>query len=339
MKRVRFSCALAVLVGCAFALGGCGKPSVDSDANASAETVPRTAIRFQTDWYPQPEHGGFYQALARGFYAEARLDVSILPGGPGPKTTAKIAGGSADVAMGRSDDILRNIDQGLPFVIVGVFMQHDPQALLLHTNNPVSSFSDLDGRTVMAIPGSNWIAFLKVRYQIDFNIIPTNFGLAQFMADPGFIQQCFVTNEPFFAAQNGAQTKVLLLADTGFDPYRVIYTTRRFLRENPAAVQAFVAASTRGWRDYIEGDPAAANALLQARNDQLSDAFIAFSIATMRERGLVGGHPDQGETYGDLRRERIAASLNTMRELGLIESALKPEDAVSFPTAGQPTQQ
>src|SRR5690606_941553 len=105
MKHVRFLCALAVLVGCAFALGGCGKPSVDSAANASAETVPRTAIRFQTDWYPQPEHGGFYQALARGFYAEARLDVSILPGGPGPKTTAKIAGGSADVAMGRSDDI------------------------------------------------------------------------------------------------------------------------------------------------------------------------------------------------------------------------------------------
>ena len=28
-------------------------------------------VVFQTDWFPQAEHGGFYQALAKGYYRDA----------------------------------------------------------------------------------------------------------------------------------------------------------------------------------------------------------------------------------------------------------------------------
>ncbi len=39
-------------------------------------------ITFGTDWRAQAEHGGFYQALAKGFYAEHGLNVKIRQGGP-----------------------------------------------------------------------------------------------------------------------------------------------------------------------------------------------------------------------------------------------------------------
>ena len=58
--------------------GGC--------ARQQAAVSPATGLRkvvLQSDWFPQAEHGGFYQALAKGFYREAGLDVEILPGGPG----------------------------------------------------------------------------------------------------------------------------------------------------------------------------------------------------------------------------------------------------------------
>ena len=32
---------------------------------------PLPKVRFKTDWYPQAEHGGFYQALAKGYYRDA----------------------------------------------------------------------------------------------------------------------------------------------------------------------------------------------------------------------------------------------------------------------------
>ena len=39
------------------------------------------AVRFGANWVAQPEHGGFYQALADGTYRKYGLDVTIVPGG------------------------------------------------------------------------------------------------------------------------------------------------------------------------------------------------------------------------------------------------------------------
>src|SRR5436189_4757994 len=40
-------------------------------------------IKVQLDWVAEPEHGGFYQAQAKGFFREEGLDVTLIPGGPG----------------------------------------------------------------------------------------------------------------------------------------------------------------------------------------------------------------------------------------------------------------
>ena len=37
-------------------------------------------MKFQADWYPQPEHGGFYDAVVKGYYKDEGLDVEIIPG-------------------------------------------------------------------------------------------------------------------------------------------------------------------------------------------------------------------------------------------------------------------
>jgi len=312
-------------------LTACG-PSEPAGATAP-DGSKLTAVRFQTDWYPQAEHGGFYQAKASGLFAEAGLNVTLLAGGPGPTSSQKLVAGAADISMGRSDDLIQQISQGLPFVIVGVFMQHDPQALLLHASNPIESFEELDGKTIMAVPGSNWINYLKNRFQIDFQIIPTNFGIAQFMSDPGFIQQCFITNEPYYVAQNGANPKTLLLSATGFDPYRVIYTTRRYLRDHPDTVRKFVEASVQGWRDYLVGDASAANQLILTANSQMTADFIAYSIESMRDNLLISGDPAAGERYGLLEPARLQAQIDAMMEIGLLEQAVTPAAVADFDMA------
>lgn len=63
----------ACLLGVCLVLGGCRKQQASSGL---------TPVTLQTDWYPQPEHGGFYDALIRGYYKDEGLDVKILPGGP-----------------------------------------------------------------------------------------------------------------------------------------------------------------------------------------------------------------------------------------------------------------
>ncbi|MBP7141494.1 MAG: ABC transporter substrate-binding protein [Opitutaceae bacterium] len=325
--------ARALLLPCLLLQAGCGKRASDAAGNPSRSKLHR--IRFQTDWYPQAEHGGFYQALAKGFYREAGLDVEIISGGPGATVAQRMISGAADVGMSRSDDVALFIADGKPFVMIGVTFQHDPQAILLHEESPVNTFADLDGRTLMAVPGSAWINFLKKRYRIDFSIIPSNFGIARFMADPNFIQQCFITNEPYYVRANGGRPKTLLISDSGFDPYRVYMTTRRFARENEQALKAFVAASNRGWADFINGDPSPAFDLIVSRNAQMSRDFLTYGRSSLQEHHLVAGHRERGEAVGQFSRKRMKNQMRTLVDLKLLKEPLPLETLADFPILGE----
>lgn len=331
--HLRLFSALFLLLTCALFSTGCERKQANPGGTPPAAT--RHSIRFQTDWYPQAEHGGFYQALAKGFYREAGLDVEIISGGPGATVAQRMISGAADVGMSRSDDVALFIADGKPFMLIGVTFQHDPQAILLHEENPVNTFADLNGKTIMAVPGSAWINFLKTRYRIDFSIIPSNFGIARFMADRNFIQQCFITNEPYYVRANGGRPKTLLISDSGFDPYRVYMTTRRFARDNETALRAFVAASNRGWADFINGDPSPAFDLIVARNPQMSRDFLAYGRDSLREHHLVAGHSDRGESVGQFSRKRMDDQIRTLVDLKLLKEPLPLEKLADLSILGE----
>jgi NitT/TauT family transport system substrate-binding protein len=310
------------------ALAGCSRPAPQAAAGGAAPAPTR--IRFKTDWYPQGEHGGFYQALARGFYREAGLDVDVVPGGPGALVPQLVVSGQVDVAMSRSDDMIVYASQGLPFVIVAAYMEHDPQALLLHDEDPAKTFADLNHRTVMATPGVYWMDYLRARYHLELREIPLNYGLAQFMADKTFIQQCFLTNEPYYVRRNGGHPRTMQLSDSGYDPYRVIFTTQAFLRDHAEEVRAFIAASIRGWDDFMNGDPAPAKAMILARNQAMSDDFINFSMRAMREHEIVAGDPSAGERTGLMTRQRMQDQVQTLARLKIIPQLIPLEKFARF---------
>ena len=59
-----------------------------------------TKVTLQADWYPQPEHGGFYTALVKGYYfctrraeyvmIEGLGEVGPLRGGTGLETFRRL---------------------------------------------------------------------------------------------------------------------------------------------------------------------------------------------------------------------------------------------------------
>jgi NitT/TauT family transport system substrate-binding protein len=309
-------------------LPGCARQDGPPPAPSPGAGLPK--IRFKTDWFPQAEHGGFYQAVARGFYTEAGVDVEIVPGGPGVPVEQILLAGQVDVAMGRSDDIITWASRGIPLTIVGVYMERDPQAILLHDESPVRGFADLNNRTIMGVQGSNWIDYIKLHYHIDFRLIPSNFGIAQFMADKDFIQQCFVTNEPYYVRKNGAHPRVLLMSDSGFNPYRVIYTSQRYAREHPAEIRAFLAATLRGWDDFMNGDPAPGKSLIVRNNPNMTEEFMDYSIQAMRDDKIVFGKPEAGERLGLMTRRRLQEQENDLVQLKIIHELIPFDKFVRF---------
>ncbi len=307
----------AVLLGT-----GCAPKSEHTpggDPNASAPAIELTPISVQLDWFPEPAHGGFYQAAAKGYYTQVGLEVELNPGGPGGRPTQKVAAGQVDISMGRSDDMMLAAQEGLPVLIVAALMQHDPQALLVHANSPVKNFDDLEGKEIMAYPGAAWIPYLKSRFDIEFDIMPLSYGLARFISDPDLIQACFITDEPYRLVKEGVPVRTLLLSDAGYDPYRVIVANRSFAAKNQATMRAFIAATLRGWEDYLLGDPAPAHELIDAANEHMDADQMAYSHEQMRARRFVQGFPNRGEQIGKLDPARLRAHSELLHRLGVLE--------------------
>ncbi|KAF0094478.1 MAG: NitT/TauT family transport system substrate-binding protein [Puniceicoccaceae bacterium 5H] len=296
-------------------LAGCGRSKPEQADTTNGELIP---VTLQTDWFAQAEHGGFYQALAKGYYREAGLDVTLLQGGPNSMSLNKVLTGKAQFAMNKADAVIDFGAQGLDVQPVMAHFQHDPQALMLHADDPAQSISDLDGRSVMAIPGHTWIKYVEAQYGIDLKIVPHTFSLERFLSDPQFIQQCMVTNEPFYVRQAGQQVKTFPTATSGFDPYHVVYGQAEWIREHPDVVERFVAASVRGWKDYLENDPSPAFDLIQQRNQQMSRALLAYGHDRIVRELLTSGHADQGEAVGQLDPRRLQQLADQLRKLGII---------------------
>jgi NitT/TauT family transport system substrate-binding protein len=293
-------------------------------ANEAKAGPGLTKVILQADWYPQPEHGGFYTALAKGYYKEEGLDVSIQPGGPYVTAAQQVAAGGAQFGMGASDTILEAVADGQPLIAVAATMQHDPQGIMVRKDSPVHSFADLNGHTVAVKAGSTWFEYLVKRYQLDrVREIPATYSVANFVADPEYIQQCFPTSEPFFARQAGIETRVMLISDAGYSPYRVMFTTQDFLREHPETVTKFVRASLRGWRDYLN-DPAAAHAVIAKLNPALNADWMQFSWQALRDGHFVTGEDASGAQLGEMNPERWATMYQQLFDLKIIT---KPFDA------------
>lgn len=304
-------------------LVGCGRKPAPAEPAVAPGLTP---VVLQTDWFPQAEHGGFYQALVRGYYAEEGLAVEILPGGPGAMIKHKVVQGMAQFGMNRSDDIAVAVERGLPLTMVFAVMQQDPQALIMHPEQAVTDFSELDQRTVVASPGLNWIAYLERRFSIRLNVQPHTYGLTHFLKDPSLVQQCFVTNEPYYVRQQGIEPAVLMLSDSGFEPYHVVFTHWEFASEHPAVVRAFTRASIRGWIDFLEGDPGDAFRLIEERNPQMTPEFLAYSRDTLIRRELVTGKGGQTDRIGHLDPVRIQMEIEQLRELGILQEPRRAED-------------
>ena len=290
------------------------------------------AIVVQLDWVAEPEHGGFYQALAKGYFKEAGLDVTIDQGGPNGNVMRKVASGQANIGQADSTSSIGAIAQGAPLINIGAVFQNDPSVLMLHAENPVSRFEDLNGKTIMARPEWEFLWYLRKKYDIDFAIIPQNFSVANFIVDKNFIQQGYYIAEPYHITKGGAkEPKYLYAWDAGFDAYTVLIANKPWAAAHPDQLRAFMKAYIHGWQDYLEGDPTPANELMKKANANNTDEFLAYSRAKIiAEKLVVGRQNGSASQIGRISRERFQTQLDQQEELGLLEKGkLKVEQVMT----------
>lgn len=287
-----------------------------------------TKVKVQLNWVPEPEFGGIYAARDTGAYQRAGLDVEIGGGAAGTPVLQIVAGGQADFGVVGADDVVLARARGVDVVAVYASFQHNPLGIMVHASRGLTKLEDLKTGTLAIEPGLPFGQWVKKKYGFaGVTIAPYDGGVARFLADPTFAQQCYVTSEPVSARKKGAAPTVFGAQETGFDPYANVLIVRGdALKTKLPLVKAFVAATREGWKAYL-ADPKPADATMAKLNPAM-DVATFDEVAKVQEP-LVKG---EGGELGVMTAARFDTLGAQLVELGTIAKA--PPSAECFANPG-----
>jgi NitT/TauT family transport system substrate-binding protein len=227
-------------------------------------------MRFATDWRAQAEHGGFYQALASGAYEKRGLNVQIVQGGPGVNVPQLLASGAVELGMGSNSFIPFNlVAEDAPVKAVAAFFQKDPQVLIAHPDPALEDHRRSQGPS---LPSGR-----RLDHRL-LGLVESQIRLHRRSGPQIHLQSRALPRRRACGAAGlsdlralydrevgGFKPRVFLLADEGYPSYAtMVLSPNAFARDNAKALRSFIAASAEGWRDYIQGDGKAADALIRA---------------------------------------------------------------------------
>ena len=282
-------------------------------------------VSFGTNWVAEAEHGGFFQAVADGTYRNYGLDVTIVPGGPNDNNRMLLIAGKLDFFM--AANTLMSFDavaNKVPVVTVAAIFQKDPQVFLSHPESRVTKLEDLKPLTLFVSKEgiSSYFQWLKSEYGFsEEKVRPYTFNAQPFLANKQSAMQGYVTSEPF-AVEKSAKFKpgIILLADYGFNTYSTLIETRRdLIDKKPDLVQRFVDASVIGWYHYLYGDNAPGNAMIKKLNPEMTDELLAYSVARMKEYGIVDSGDAVKDGIGAMSDARVASFFDKMVRAGVVK--------------------
>jgi NitT/TauT family transport system substrate-binding protein len=288
-----------------------------------------TEVRYGTNWVAQAEHGGYYQAVADGTYEKYGLKVTIVPGGPQANNRMLLPVGRIDFYMGGNMvQAFSAIEENIPTVVVAAHFQKEPQVLIAHPGQGFDTFQDLKKSNDILVSKeglATYYQWMKTEFGFkEEQTKPYTFNPAPFLANKKAVQQGYVSSEPLAIEKAGGFKPVLfLLADHGFTTYATTVEARReMVEKQPEVVQKFVDASAIGWYNYLYGDNSKANALIKKDNPEMTDEQIAFSIAKLKEYGIVDSGDSLEHGIGAMTDAKMKDFFDKMVKAGLFKADL-----------------
>lgn len=223
-----------------------------------AEVMAAEKMRLQLRWLHQFQFAGYYMALEKGFYAQAGLEVEILPGGPGtPKPIDLLLEGDADFAIANSGLVIARM-QGQPVVALAAIMQSSPIVWIVRADSDIYTPHDLAGKRVMLMPApENAELLITLAHEgVDHDRLQlqqTSFDPQDLIDGNTDAYDGYISNEPFWLQQQQLPYRLIKPREYGVNFYSDVLTTREaLLQQRPAQVEAFIQASLKGWQYALE---------------------------------------------------------------------------------------
>lgn len=324
----KFTAILLSLVMLTALLAGC------SGGSSQPESEELKDITFCLDWTPNTNHTGLYVALAKGYYEEAGLNVSIVQP-PEDGATSLVAAGQAQFGVTAQDTLADAlaIDDPLPVTAVATLLQHNSSGLISRKGEGMDKPKGLEGKTYATWNSPIELAMIKYLMEEDgadfdkLTLIPNN-----------------ITDEPGALAANqvdaiwvfygwGAITAelrdfaydFLWFKDYGteMDYYTpIIIANNDFLASDPETAKAFLAATAKGYEDAIADPEEAAKILIEG--DTTGSLTDSEELVLESQKWMADQYKAEVDQWGYIDPERWDAFYTWLTENNLCANPLEP---------------
>ncbi|HQX60589.1 MAG TPA: ABC transporter substrate-binding protein [Burkholderiaceae bacterium] len=293
-------------------------PALLLAANCSFAQAQTTPIKFILDWRFEGPAALFLTPLAKGYFKDAKLDVSVDAGNGSGGAVTRVAAGTYDMGFADLAALMEfhanNPDASNKPVAVMMVYNNTPASVMALKKSGIQKPADLNGKKLGApvfdagrrafpifqkangITSVTWTA-------MDPPLRETMLARGDVDAITGFTFTSLLNLEA--RGVKASDVVVLPYSDFGVKLYgNAIIVSPRLLKENPAAVKAFLLAFTKGARDVI-AKPDDAIAFVKQR-----DGIINVALEQRRLRlaiDTVINSPDaRSEGFGQIVAPRLS---------------------------------
>lgn len=306
-------------------LSGCSKKEEKSANKGEKVTVV-------LDWTPNTNHTGLYTALENGYYKDQGLDVEIVQP-PEGGAASLVASGKADFGISYQEEVTyaKTSDDPLPIKAIAAVIQHNSSGFASPKDKNIKSPKDFEGKIYGGWGSESETAAIKAVMEktgADFDKVT----IADIGQDDFFTA---TTNSVDFAwiyeGWDVVQAKLknfdlnfipLNQFDKRLDYYTpVIISNETLLNDNPELAKKFMKATTEGYQFAIDNPEEAAKILVKHAPE------IDEELAIESQKFLASKYKDDAPRWGEMKDEVWNNYTAFLKEYGLINKDLKPEDA------------
>ena len=296
-----------------------------------------TPIKFQLDWRFEGPAALFLTPVAKGYFKEAKLDVTVDAGNGSGGAVTRVASGTYDIGFADLAALMEfhanNPDAPNKPVAIMVVYNNTPASVMALKKSGIKTPADLAGKKMGApvfdagrrafpifqkangIGAVTWTA-------MDPPLRETMLARGDVDAITGFTFTSLLNLEA--RGVKAEDVTVLQYPDYGVKLYgNVIIATPKILKENPAAVKAFLSAFAKGAKDVI-ANPAAAIEYVKQRdgiiNTELETRRLKLAIDT-----VINSADARAEGFGQLNPGRLALMASQVSDAFNTKTRINPD--------------
>ncbi len=308
-----------------------------SAALLPAQAQPLKPIKFQLDWRFEGPGVFFVLPVAKGYYKQAGLDVTVDTGSGSGGAVTRVASGSYDLGFADLAALMEfhanNPDAPNKPVAVMVVYNNTPATVFALKKSGIVKPADLTGRKLGApvFDGGrrSFPLFQKVNNVGAVQWTSMDPPLRETMLARGDVDA--ITGFGFTSLLNleargikASELTMLPFADYGVKLYgNVIIASPKMVKENPEAIKAFLRAFTKGAKDVM-ANPPASMVYLKER-----DGLINVPLETRRlELAIetVIASPDaRREGFGQIEPGRLALMASQVSDVFATKTRVNPD--------------